>query len=163
MYSSTIMNEFSHLTFHTSTTGSSYMYGVAEITGQVLVRVNRRSELELELELEFTACLNLDLVRPLTPLATRPRTRTPPRRSLLLGICTERSAYDTRYGFHMPTKATGCAFRPLGTAPRTCAKTATNGALLRICPNRVCRGCAPRTLAAKAMLGKAGPQRLSFQ
>lgn len=38
-----------------------YMYGVAEITGQVLVRVNRRSELELELELEFTACLNLDL------------------------------------------------------------------------------------------------------
>jgi len=152
------MNEFSHLTFHTShCTGTCMALQRSQVKCWY---VYRRSELELEIELEFTASLNLDsasfFVRPVREHARR-------RWCLLLGICTERTAYDTRYGFHMPTKATGCAFRPLGTAPRTCAKTATNGALLRICPNRVCRGCAPRTLAAKAMLGKAGPQRLSFQ
>ena len=54
MYSSTIMNEFSHLTFLLLV----HVWRCRDHRFLLLVRVNRRSELELELELEFTACLN---------------------------------------------------------------------------------------------------------
>lgn len=52
------MNEFSHLTFHTShCTGTCMALQRSQVKCWY---VYRRSELELELELEFTASLNLD-------------------------------------------------------------------------------------------------------